>query len=69
MNFWKVYRVLNNYNVLVVVNVRDHYSLIDVPGMWSGKTVTNLMTGQPMQVGKKFNLAPYQYLLLHNNNK
>ena len=59
-------RVLNNDNVLVVVNVRNHPSIIDVPGMWSGKTVTNLMTGDPMQLGKKFNLEPYQYLLLYN---
>ena len=59
-------RVLNNDNVLVMVNVRNHPSSIDVPGMWSNKTVTNLMTGQDVPLGKKITLEPYQYLLLYN---
>jgi glycosidase len=59
-------RVLNNDNVLVVVNVRDRVCTIDVPGMWSNRSVTNLMTGEQMPLGKKMTLEPYQYLLLHN---
>lgn len=59
-------RVLNNDNVLVVVNVRNHPSTIDVPGMWSGRTATNLMTGEQVPLGKKMTLQPYQYLLYNN---
>lgn len=59
-------RVLNNDNVLVIVNVRNHPSTIDVPGMWSDKTVTDLMTGEPKLMGKRITVQPYQYLLLLN---
>ena len=59
-------RVLNNDNVLVVVNVRNHPSTIDVPGMWSSKTATDLMSGEQVQLGKKITLDPYQYKLYHN---
>lgn len=58
-------RVLNNDNVLVIVNVRDQVSVIDVPVMWAGRNVTNLMTGMPMDLGRTISLQPYQYLLLH----
>ena len=59
-------RVLNNDNVLVVVNVRDRACTIDVPGMWSNRTVTDLMKGEQVALGKKLTLEPYQYLLLYN---
>ena len=64
-NILCVDRVLNNDNVLVAVNVRNQVSVIDVPGMWSGRTVTNLMTGMPVDLGRTLTLQPYQYLLLH----
>ena len=57
-------RVLNNDNVLVVVNVRNHPSSIDVPGMWSDKNVVDLLTGDEKMLGKKITLQPYQYVLL-----
>ena len=60
-------RVLNNDNVLVIVNVRDKNCSIDVPGLWSDKDVTNLMTGVQTHLGKHITLEPYQYLLLYNN--
>ena len=56
-------RVLNNDNVLVVVNVRDGVNSIDVPPMWQGKTVTNLMTGEQTELNTSIKLQPYQYLL------
>ena len=56
-------RVLNNDNVLVVVNVRDGVNSIDVPPMWQGKTVTNLMTGEQTELNASIKLQPYQYLL------
>lgn len=61
-------RFLNNDNVLVLVNVRDHPSTIDVPGLWSNKTVVNLMNDQPMPLGTKITLQPYQYMLLYNDS-
>jgi len=57
-------RVLNNDNVLVLVNVRDAAHQIDVPPMWTGRTVTDLMSGNEMALGKNISLSPYQYLLL-----
>lgn len=66
-NILCVDRVLNNDNVLVVVNVRDIPCSSDVPGMWAGKDVVDLMTGERMHLERRFNLKPYQYLLLHNN--
>jgi len=65
-NILCVDRVLNNDNVLVVVNVRDQACSCDVPTMWVGKDVTNLMTGEKMHLEKRFNMQPYQYLLLDN---
>ena len=59
-------RVLNNDNVLVVVNVRDQVCSTDVPVMWVGKDVTNLMTGERVHLERRFHLQPYQYLLLYN---
>ena len=57
-------RVLNNDNVLVIVNVRNTPHSIDVPGMWAGLTVVNLMTGEPVDLKQHITLEPYQYLLL-----
>lgn len=57
-------RVLNNDNVLVLVNVRDTPNSTDVPVMWSNQSVTNLMTGEPIQLNRRVTLKPYQYLLL-----
>lgn len=57
-------RVLNNDNVLVLVNVRDAAHQINVPPMWTGTVVTNLMTGEQVELGKNISLSPYQYLLL-----
>lgn len=59
-------RVLNNDNVLVIVNVRNEPHSIPVPGMWSNRTVTNLMKGEQMELGSRISLQPYQYLLLGN---
>ena len=61
-----VERVLNNDNVLVMVNVRDGVRTMDVPPMWNGKMVTNLLTGVQIPLGKTITLQPYQYLLLLN---
>ena len=58
-------RVLNNDNVLVVVNVRNQVSVIEVPGMWAGRTVTNLMTGTQTDLSRTLTLQPYEYLLLN----
>ena len=63
-NVLVVDRVLNNDNVLVFVNVRDKANSIDVPGMWAGLTVVNLMTGEPIYLKQHITLEPYQYLLL-----
>ena len=59
-------RVLNNDNVLVFVNVRDYATSMEVPVMWTGHPVTNLMTGNQVELGKHVTLQPYQYLLLGN---
>ena len=59
-------RVLNNDNVLVLVNVRDKECSTEVPGMWSGKDVTDLMTGETVHMDKRIKLQPYQYKLLSN---
>lgn len=57
-------RVLNNDNVLVVVNVRNAPHSIETPPMWSGVTVTDLMTGNRTELGNRISLQPYQYMLL-----
>jgi len=59
-------RVLNNDNVLVVVNVRDVPCSSDVPGMWAGKDVTDLMSGTRIHLEHRFHLKPYEYKLLFN---
>ena len=65
-NILCIERVLNNDNVLVLVNVRDQAENIDVPRMWADKTVTDLVTGNEVNLGAKITLQPYQYLLLYN---
>jgi len=57
-------RVLNNDHVLVIVNVRNANSTIDVPAMWANRPVTNLMTGEEKTLPTKLTVTPYQYLLL-----
>ena len=57
-------RVLNNDNVLVLVNVRDAAHNTDVPNMWVGRDAVNLMTGEPIELGQRITLQPYQYLLI-----
>ena len=59
-------RVLNNDNVLVLVNVRDAVHSIELPAMWADRSVTDLMTGNAVNLGKRISLQPYQYLLLCN---
>ena len=63
-NILCVDRVLNNDNVLVIVNVRNTPHGIEVPSMWAGKEVVNLMTGEPLELNQRITLEPYQYLLL-----
>lgn len=65
-NILCVDRVLNNDNVLVVVNLRNAPHTIPTPGMWSNRTVTNLMQNEKVELGSRINLQPYQYLLLGN---
>ena len=65
-NILCIERVLNNDNVLVLVNVRDQADNIDVPRMWADKTVTDLVTGNEVNLSAKITLQPYQYLLLYN---
>ena len=65
-NILCIERVLNNDNVLVLVNVRDQAENIDVPRMWADKTVTDLVTGNEVNLGAKITLQPYQYMLLYN---
>lgn len=65
-NILCVDRVLNNDNVLVVVNLRNAPHSIPTPGMWSNRTVTNLMTDMEVDLGARISLEPYQYLLLGN---
>ena len=52
--------------MLVLVNVRDAASKIELPAMWNNKTVINLMTGEEMKLSQHITMQPYQYLLLHN---
>ena len=59
-------RVLNNDNVLVIVNVRNSDNSFDLPAMWANRTVTNLMTGEPVELHSRLSVKPYQYLLLSN---
>ena len=61
-----VERVLNNDNVLVLVNVRDAVHSIEVPAMWASHPVTNMMTGEQIQLNRTIALQPYQYVLLSN---
>ena len=61
-----VERVLNNDNVLVLVNVRNEVRSIDVPPMWTTHSVTNLLTGEQLNLGKSISLQPYQYILFGN---
>lgn len=63
-NILCVDRVLNNDNVLVIVNVRNTPHGIEVPSMWAGREVVNLMTGEPLELNQRITLEPYQYLLL-----
>ena len=49
-----VERVLNNDNVLVLVP------------MWTTHSVTNLLTGEQLNLGKSISLQPYQYILFGN---
>jgi len=58
-----VERVLNNDNVLVMVNVRGDAHSYQLPAMWANRTVTNLMTGEQVELKEWFPLQPYQYLL------
>ena len=52
--------------MLVVVNVRNEAHSIPTPGMWSNRTVVNLMNGMDVDLGSRIMLEPYQYLLLGN---
>jgi len=61
-----VERVLNNDNVLVMVNVRDKECAIGLPGMWSGRDVTDLLTGEKVHLDRRISLQPYQYRLFSN---
>jgi len=61
-----VERVLNNDNVLVLVNVRDIVRTIEVPAMWTSHPVTNLMTGEQLQLERYVTLQPYEYLIFDN---
>jgi glycosidase len=59
-------RVLNNDNVLVMVNVRKDPHNAEVPSMWCGRPVINLMTNEEVTLGTTIMLQPYQYLLIGN---
>ena len=61
-------RVLNNDNVLVLVNVRDAAHKVELPAMWVGKSVVNLMTEEDVQLSRHITLQPYEYLLLANKH-
>ena len=63
-NVLVVDRVLNNDNVLVIVNVRNEVHSTEVPSMWVGRPAVNLMTGEPVELGHRISLQPYQYLLI-----
>ena len=65
-NILCVDRVLNNDNVLVVVNLRNEPHSIATPGMWSNRTVTDLIKGEKVELGSRLTLQPYQYMLFGN---
>ena len=59
-------RVLNNDNVLVMVNLRKDPHNVEVPSMWAGRPVINLMTGEEVILSTNITLNPYQYMLIGN---
>jgi len=46
-----------------MVNVRGDAHSYQLPAMWANRTVTNLMTGEQVELKEWFPLQPYQYLL------
>ena len=60
-------RVLNNDNVLVMVNVTNAPHVIEVPSMWTNRTIINLMTNEEMILGTKITMEPYQYIVAGNS--
>ena len=59
-------RVLNNDNVLVMVNVRNEPHTVEVPSMWCGRPVVNLMTTEEFILNGTHTMQPYQYLIIGN---
>ncbi|MCU4155652.1 alpha-glucosidase C-terminal domain-containing protein [Carboxylicivirga sp. A043] len=57
-------RTYNLQQVLVIVNVRNNVSAIEMPDDWSGDQWINAFTKENVNVTQTINLEPFQYLIL-----
>lgn len=53
-------------NYLVIVNVRNSVVSVDIPSQWRSLPLSDLVTGQPENLGEKMQLKPYGYRILKN---
>ena len=50
--------------ILVLVNVRNAQSQVQLPREWADEDAMNLMTNEEMELGQTLTLQPYEYLIL-----
>ena len=50
--------------ILVLVNVRNAQSQVQLPKDWTDEDAVNLMTNEEIELGQTLTLEPYQYLIL-----
>ena len=59
---------LGEERFLVVVNVRNAETEVEVPAKWQGMTVEDEMTDRELTLGPTLHLAAYEYLILQQND-
>ena len=53
---------------LVAVNVRNAEQTVAVPDSWKDEDVSNLMTNEVVRLKQELKLAPFEYLILKNED-
>lgn len=59
-------KTLDNDELWVIINVRNHSSIVPTPPDVKAGTWTNALTNQSYQPGSQIDLQPYEYLILKN---
>ncbi len=55
---------LDGENYLIMANVRNAASEVEVPASWKRIATTDMMNGEEVQPGETFSLEPYRYIIL-----